>query len=96
MNAKAQKIAGEDSAATKKKATKEQPEADRLDRLKNLQNTLEESKTAPRWVWENGEYAWYQYDDRRRIFFDSGARLTSQGVKYPDNWIFPEGYTPPR
>lgn len=81
-----------DAEKKRRKAKREEAEKARLARLDRLKNMIAQSATAPLWIWSPGEkkYAWYQYDATRRSFFDSGARLTSQGVEYPDGWVFPE------
>lgn len=85
-------VAAEAERQKRRKAKREEAEVARKARLKRLQDMIAESATAPRWVWvpEEKRHAWYQYDPLRRTFFDSGARLTSRGVQYRPDWIFPE------
>jgi hypothetical protein len=84
--------AAEAERQRRRKAKREEAEVARKARLDRLKRMTAESATASRWIWspEEKRYAWHQYDPLRQTFFDSGARLTSRGVEYPEGWIFPE------
>ncbi|SRR6266545_8237014 len=73
-----------------KKAAEEAEKKAKLDRL--------HTDTAPHWKWSPSEKrkAWLQWNPDLQIFYDTGARLTAKGILYPDNWVFPEGYEPPK